>query len=237
VTAVTSTTTAFVLCHGFTGSPVSMEPWAQYLRGRGFDVDVPLLPGHGTTWQDLNTRKWPEFYETLERSYLGMAGRYERVFVGGLSMGGTLALRLAEQQHPAGLFLVNPALETARFDAKFAGPASLFVKSMPAIGDDIKKPGVTEQAYGRMPLRTFASTQGLWKITRQNLGAIDCPIVIFRSAEDHVVIGPATVDLIRRGVTKAPVEVVPLPNSYHVATLDNDAEVIFEGSASFAERA
>jgi carboxylesterase len=211
-----------------------MEPWAEYLRGRGFDVDVPLLPGHGTTWQDLNTRKWPEFSETLERAYLEMADRYDRVFVGGLSMGGTLALRLAELQRPAGLFLVNPALETARFDAKFARPASLFVKSLPAIGDDIKKPGVTEQAYDRMPLRTFASTQQLWKITRKNLGAIECPIVIYRSKEDHVVIGSATVDLISRGVTKAPVAVVPLPNSYHVATLDNDAGVIFEGSASRA---
>ena len=37
-----------LLCHGFTGSPQSLRPWAEYLAERGLTVALPLLPGHGT---------------------------------------------------------------------------------------------------------------------------------------------------------------------------------------------
>jgi carboxylesterase len=227
----------FVLCHGFTGQPLSMQPWADYLTARGYTVEVPLLPGHGTTWQDLNTRSWPEFYDALEASYLGLRERCAKVFVGGLSMGGTLALRLAELHSPAGLVLVNPALQTHRADARFAGIASRFIDSVAAIGDDIKKPGVSEHAYSRTPLKAFASTQRLWRITRRDLGRITCPILLARSIDDHVVVGSKTSELIHSGANGAPVTDLLLANSYHVATLDNDAGTIFEASVSFARSA
>ena len=50
-----------LLVHGFTGSPASMRPWAEYLNQRGYTVKVPLLPGHGTTPEDLNLVKWEEW--------------------------------------------------------------------------------------------------------------------------------------------------------------------------------
>ena len=31
------------ICHGFTGSPLSILPWAEYLAKRGFAVSVPFL--------------------------------------------------------------------------------------------------------------------------------------------------------------------------------------------------
>ena len=43
-----------LLLHGFTGSPASLRPWANHLAGHGYAVEVPLLPGHGTRWQDCN---------------------------------------------------------------------------------------------------------------------------------------------------------------------------------------
>ncbi|NDF43604.1 MAG: hypothetical protein EB137_03350, partial [Actinobacteria bacterium] len=42
-----------ILVHGFTGSPASMRPFANFLNKKGYRVTVPLIPGHGSRWQDL----------------------------------------------------------------------------------------------------------------------------------------------------------------------------------------
>ena len=111
-----------VLSHGFTGTPQSMRPWAEHLAAAGLTVRLPLLPGHGTRWQDANDTGWQDWYAAVERAYDEVAARCTTVFAGGLSMGGTLVTRLAEQKGDkiAGLVLVNPAYGTKRIDAKLA---------------------------------------------------------------------------------------------------------------------
>ena len=102
-----------VLSHGLSGSPASMRPWGEYLAERGYTVDVPRLPGHGTTVAECNRTRWDDWYATVERSYLQMRERCEIVFVGGLSMGGALAVMLyrwvALKEKPAATGLEKPA--------------------------------------------------------------------------------------------------------------------------------
>ena len=57
-----------LLCHGFTGSPAALRPWAEYLTGAGFSVELPRLPGHGTHWRDMALTRWPDWYAEIERS-------------------------------------------------------------------------------------------------------------------------------------------------------------------------
>jgi pimeloyl-ACP methyl ester carboxylesterase len=108
-----------LLCHGFTGSPQSMAPWGAALADAGFTVMCPLLPGHGRTWQEMNRTTWPDWYREVDQAFGGLVERCRTVFVFGLSMGGTLALRLAERHGSsvAGLVLVNPSVTTERKDA------------------------------------------------------------------------------------------------------------------------
>ncbi|MBT1002169.1 alpha/beta fold hydrolase [Paenarthrobacter sp. DKR-5] len=220
------------LSHGFTGSTVSMLPWAHYLAERGFAVRLPLLPGHGTRWEDLAKTRWEQWYDAFETEYLELAGRTEVVFAAGLSMGGTLALRLAEHHPTAGLALVNPALTFSDRRAPLAGLLKYFLKSTPAIGDDILKEGVTEGAYPFTPVAGVHQLRRLFLDTGRNLSRIAAPTMLFRSTVDNVV-PESSVDLIRERIGSREFEVVPLPNSRHVATLDNDAELIFERSARF----
>ena len=222
----------FLLSHGFTGTPASMRPWAEHLAAAGFTVRLPLLPGHGTTWQDANKSAWPDWYGEIERAYDELSSRCEHVFAGGLSMGGTLVTRLAEQRPVAGLVLVNPSYATERKDAALAKYVSWAVKSTPSIGGDIKKPGETEPAYGRTPLVAFVSLQKLWAVTRADLAKITCPVLMYRSREDHVV-EPLSGRLLTEGASATTVREVILENSYHVATMDNDARAIFDGSVEF----
>jgi carboxylesterase len=225
-----------VVSHGFTGTPASLRPWAQHLAEAGYSVRLPLLPGHGGSWRDTNRSRWPQWYEAVEASYRELASRCDTVFGMGLSMGGTLVTRLAEL-HPdgiAGLVLVNPAFGTRRVDAKFAPYISWAVKSRPAIGGDIKKPGVAEPAGDRTPVVAFASLLKLWKLTVADLPKVRAPILMYRSRQDHVV-DDLSSQLLKAGAVNTTVREVMLEDSYHVATLDNDAPQIFAGSVDFVE--
>ena len=61
-----------LLSHGFTGQPASIKPWGESLAERGYAVEVPRLPGHGTTWEELNTRTWDDWYANADAA-LGSA--------------------------------------------------------------------------------------------------------------------------------------------------------------------
>ncbi len=223
-----------VVSHGFTGTPASMRPWAERLAAAGFTVRLPRLPGHGTTWQEMNATRWPDWYGEIERAYDELSGRCEQVFACGLSMGGTLVTRLAELKGDgvAGVVLVNPSYGTERFDAKFARFLAPFVASRPGIGSDIKKQAVREPGYDRTPVRAFASLQQLWRVVASDFGRLRAPILMYRSREDHVV-EPKSGLLLQQGATATTVREVVLENSYHVATMDYDADLIFDGSVEF----
>jgi carboxylesterase len=221
-----------LLSHGFTGTTQSMRPWAEHLAAAGLTVAAPRLPGHGTTMREMNTTRWPDWYGEVERAFLELQSRCDTVFAMGLSMGGTLVLRLAEQ-HPdavAGLVVVNAALATERKDAKLLPLLSKVVPYFKGVSDDIKKPGVHELAYPKLPLKAALSLQQAWPVVRGDLGRIRCPVLVYRSSEDHVV-EPVSARMLLAGVPQAQERV--LTDSYHVATLDNDAPTIFEGSLAF----
>jgi len=224
-----------VLSHGFTGSTQSLRPWAEHLAGAGLTVRLPRLPGHGTRWQDLNDTRWPDWYGEVERSFDDLRGRCRQVFGMGLSMGGTLVTRLAEQRpaEVAGLVLVNPSLGSERKDVKYALPLlHRVVPSLAGIGSDIRKPGMTELAYGRTPLRAMRSLSRLWPLVVADLGRVIAPVLLYRSRVDHVV-EPMSGRLLREGAASTEVTEVILEDSYHVATLDHDAPTIFAGSLEF----
>jgi carboxylesterase len=221
-----------LLCHGFTGTTQSLRPWAEHLAAAGLTVVAPRLPGHGTTVADMNTTRFSDWYAEVERTFEDLRGRCDTVFVMGLSMGGTLALRLAEERgaQVAGLVIVNAALSTERKDAKLLPLISKVLPSLKGIGSDIKKPGVTELAYPKIPLKAAYSLQQAWPVVKRDLPRITCPVLAYRSADDHVV-EPLSGRQLLEGCVHAQERV--LLNSYHVATLDNDAPEIFAGSVAF----
>ncbi|GAA2340115.1 alpha/beta fold hydrolase [Saccharopolyspora halophila] len=225
-----------LLCHGLTSTPQSMRPWAEHLAAAGYSVRLPLLPGHGTRWQDLNRTTWQDWYGAAEAAYEDLKSRYREVYVCGLSMGGTLALRLA-QRHPdiAGLVVVNPSVLTLRRSAKLLPVLSKVVPSIAAIAGDIAKPGTEELAYDRLPLKAMASLQQLWRVVHRHLGAIEQPLLLIRSAVDNVV-EPASSAAVLRGVRSTDAHEIVLADSHHVATLDYDAPQIFSSSVKFVQR-
>src|SRR5215472_18757241 len=215
-----------LLCHGFTGTPQTLRGWADYLAAHGLTVSLPRLPGHGTTWQDLARTGGDDWFAEVDAAFGRLASRCEQVFVFGLSMGGCLALRLAETRGDAvrGLVLVNPSLAPDTKLFLLAPVLKYVLKSLPGIASDIKKPGGHEIGYDRVPVRAAATLPQLWKITTRHLRDVTQPVLVFRSAVDHVV-GPASMRVLLEGLPADQVMVRECPESYHVAT--------FEGSVKF----
>jgi carboxylesterase len=224
-----------LVCHGFTGSPRTVRPWAEYLAAAGLTVRAPLLPGHGTTWQDLGRTGWQDWYGAAEDAFAELSGSCEQVFVTGLSMGACLALRLAQTQGPrvSGLVVVNPSLAPDTRLFLLAPVLKHMIPSLPGIAGDIKKPGGDEGGYRRVPVKAAATLPALWKLTSQHLPEVTQPLLVYRSTVDHVV-GPASMRVLTAALPAA--EVRPLADSYHVATLDNDAPAIFEGTLAFIRK-
>jgi esterase/lipase len=226
--------TGVLLIHGFTGTPMSMRPWGEHLSAEGFTARCPLLPGHGTRWQDCNVSTHDQWTTAVGEAFDALAEECDRVFVAGLSMGGTLATRLAEVRPDdlAGLLLVNPAFLTQRLDAKLLPLIARLTGSWAPIASDIRKPGVTELAYPKLPTRAMMQLRTLWAATRADLARVTAPVIVFHSAEDHVV-EPINTKVLLDGISSTDTTEVVLHDSYHVATLDNDAPAIFERSVDW----
>jgi carboxylesterase len=214
-----------------------MLPLAQRLAAEGMTVRLPRLPGHGTRWQDMNLTRWEDWYAEVDRAFRELTERCDRVFVLGLSMGGSLTLRLAEEKGTAvaGIVLVNAAVHSERKDRHLLPLLQSVVPSFPGISNDIKKPGQDEGAYSKIPLKAAYSLSKLWTAVRQDIDKVNQPALVFRSAVDHVV-EASNAEWIMSHVRSTDKTLVVLPDSYHVATLDNDAMTIEDASIAFIRR-
>ena len=225
-----------LVLHGFTGNPSSMRTLAEALAREGWAVELPLLPGHGTTVEDMMTTRWEDWTGAALDSYDTLAASHERVLVVGLSMGGGLAAYVATQRSVAGCVFINPLVKAPEAEL-VAGIDELLASgldSVDAIGSDVKKEGVSESSYAATPLvcaqSLFAGVARLY----DDLALIRAPSLLLQSREDHVVSADNGEDLFER--VSGPIERIWLDNSYHVATLDNDRELVESEVVTFAHR-
>ncbi|MGW5616972.1 alpha/beta hydrolase [Streptomyces sp. NPDC003877] len=228
---------AVLLCHGFTGSPQSLRPWAEYLAEHGLTVSLPLLPGHGTRWEDLRITGWQDWYAEVDRELRALRERRAKVFVAGLSMGGALALRLAARHGDAvsGVVVVNPANKVHGLAAHALPVVRHLVPATKGIASDIAKPGSRELGYDRVPLHAAHSLRQFFRIVDGELPQVTQPVLLLRSPQDHVV-PPADSARVLSRISSTDVKEVILEQSYHVATLDHDADRIHEESLAFIDR-
>jgi carboxylesterase len=229
--------TGVLLSHGLTSSPQSLRPWAEHLAAEGHTVRLPRLPGHGTSWQELNRTRFEDWYAAIEAAFTELRERCSQVVVGGLSMGGTLVTKLAEERgsEVSGVIVVNPAFRIEDWRLAALPALKWVLPSIPAIGNDIRKEGVTELAYPKTPLKALHSLVKACEGVVHDLPSVTQPLLLMRSVEDHVVPASSSALMLSRVSSKDVTEVV-LENSYHVATLDNDAPQIFEMSTKFVQR-
>jgi carboxylesterase len=224
-----------LVVHGFSGTPQSMRGLAEAFAAAGFAVELPRLPGHGTSVDDMATTTFADWSETVEQAYRELAARSERVVVAGLSMGATLAAGLAAR-HPeiAGLVVINgafapvdPAVREGLEQAVAGG-----VERLPGPGNDVADPSQTELAYAEVAAPAYLSLFDALDDLQDALPVIACPTLVIQAEQDHVV-PPGSSEHFMATVS-GPVEHLRLTRSFHVATLDYERAELEARAVEFA---
>jgi carboxylesterase len=226
-----------LVLHGFTGSPQSMRGLAEAFAAAGFTVELPLLPGHGTSVDDLATTSFADWSAAAERAYTDLAARCERVVVAGLSMGGLLAVWLATRQDDiAGLIIVNGAVAPPDPIAREALEQLVAqgVARIPGPGNDVADPSQTELAYSENPPAQLLSLLEALDALQPAIPGIRCPSLVINSEQDHVI--PAGSSDHYAALVGGPVERMSLTRSFHVATIDYEHADIEARAVEFATR-
>ena len=223
-----------VLVHGFTGSPQGMRALGEHLAEAGIAIEAPRLPGHGTTWQDLGTRRHHEWVAAVEDAYDRLAERCDEVFFAALSFGSALTVDFAAR-HPddvAGIVLLSPFLLT-KDPRRFLAPAIRFaIQSLPGVSNDIADPEMREIAYERVPTKAAYSMLQFIRRARKALPSVKCPALIIHARQDHTA-HPDNARVIEREIGSQDAEVVWLERSYHVITVDLEREQVYARTLEF----
>ena len=226
--------TGVLVSHGFTGTPQSMRYYGEALHRSGYTVIGPLLKGHGTTPMEMAGTTARDWIQSLREALDKLRKTCAHIFVTGLSMGGTLSLYMAAMYPEVfkGVITINAALnlespQLAELALDPEAPAAV-----PGIGSDIKDPGSKELAYLEVPVLSVKEAYALSGITRDLLPKIKCPVLVMTSRDDHVV-STTNGRLIPYLLNTNRIESLWLENSYHVATIDNDKDLICERACAF----
>jgi carboxylesterase len=219
-----------------------MTPIARALADRGFSVDVPRLPGHGTHQAELAETTYADWRGEVERSIERLQSHTDVIVLAGLSMGGLLVLDVGtdHQGTIGGVAAINAAVLPPKglqiFGLRALARAGAVVPGF-VLGlatNDIAKGG-DEKAYSRVSARAALSLVEAMPPVLAGLGGLEIPVVIMHSRVDHSVAPQSSREAFRR-IGSADKRLVVLERSYHVATLDYDAELIVAELEGLADR-
>ncbi len=169
-----------LLTHGFEASPHEVKELAEYLSARNITVLVVRLKGHGTNIKELDKVKWQEWYKDYEDAYNKLANKTKKVIVGGYSLGGALALYLAEQKDTAGVISLASPVELKDKRADYAWLIKYFKKyEYRNITNEEK-----EYYYENISVEAVEQLTKFIKTYKKDLSKIDEPILIMQFSDD-----------------------------------------------------
>jgi len=233
--------TACLLIHGFTGSPCVLRGLGEYLAERDLTVVCNRLPGHGTSPREMLGTNWHDWYAACVEDLAELSSRSERVFLCGLSMGGTLSLHLAAHHaarckvagvvtYAAPVYMENPLFALIPIAKRFMK----FKKTTPPdVADTTARDQV--QSYGHVPIECVESLLDLLRHVKDDLRDAKTPTLLMQGRVDHVV-APPNVHLIHSLLGSEDKEVLELENSYHILSLDYDRELVMQKTYEFINR-
>jgi carboxylesterase len=229
-----------VLVHGFTGTPYEVRYLGEQLSRAGFAVRAPLLPGHGTTMEDLDTTTWEDWVECVERAVDSMRVRYRHVAIVGQSLGGLLALHCASHRPDvAAVAALATPLWLAGISARvtaWAVAGTLPIKAIPKFGgSDVRDPRARAEnpCYPAIPTRALAQFAKFMDLAAAALPRVTQPVLVLHAREDHtapVACAPRIAE-----VTRA-VRLRILPHSYHLIACDVERDIVVAEVTTFLRK-
>lgn len=244
-----------LVIHGLTGTPANLESVITALKAKGYIVKTPLLKGHGSDLKTLMRTTWPEWYESVLKSYEELSKETEAIYFVGLSMGALLGLKLAIDGGDGPLmgtvplkalallavpFQVRPIFRYVVIPGVRYTPLRFFIRSVAKnFEKSVLNPEGRElyraNSLARMPSQCVFQTQNLVKLIKKDLTKIAQPLLLIHGAKDHLADPRGLLD-IQKQVTSPIVDVVMLENSAHVITVDYEREQVANRVVGFFEK-
>lgn len=225
--------TALLLIHGFTGSPSEFRRLGYYLNDLGYAVKAILLPGHGTSPEDMICTGFSEWWDGVRTEFTLLREQYQRIIPIGHSMGGLLSLKLAMEEQVQGVVSLATPIHLGSRLVACAGWLQFFVK----YAVKRRAPG-TEHiinealAYDRTPLRCVVDLRKLLFQVRKKLDQVDAPLFIAQGERDRTSL-PRSAPFIFNKVSSQQKEMKVYPNSAHGILLDSERDQVYEDIGSF----
>jgi len=225
-----------VLLHGFTAAPREMRALGRFLNERDITVHGVRLAGHGTRPQDLACTTWHDWYASALEAVRGLRGRCTRVFAGGLSLGGALALLLGAHGEVDGVISIAAPLRPFDRRLKYARLLAPFRPYTPKRLADLHDPEalVDHADYPCVPVRAAASLRDLMRVLARELPRVSVPLLILHSRHDRVVPPTDSQTAFDRASTPDK-RLVWLERGGHIATEDYDKGIVFAETLRFIE--
>ncbi len=227
-----------LLIHGFTGSAAHMRKIADRLAEKGYTVMSINLPGHATTEAEMAECTWQDWLEASKRAVLELKKHAKRITVCGLSMGGVLALLLAEQMQVDGCVPISAPMNVKN---RLLGLAGIAAPLLPRIawgkGGEYHK-GLDKAydfGYSGFPTAKGADLHRLIRLARKNLFSVVCPILCVQSENDET-IWEGSADCILANVNSDLRQKLWLTGVPHVCTISPELPSIVDGIDRLMQR-
>ncbi len=176
-----------LLLHGFTASPFGLRFLAEHLNDHGVSVYVPRLAGHGTNYKDLLSTTWKDWYRSAVDGLEYLWQHVDTVYVGGHSMGGALALRLAQQYKVKGLMVANTPIYLEGFFFNVIPITKIFMKYIAKSKRTLAREWAVDITYRKFPVNCIESLRRLVRVVKSDLGRVKAPALIAQSKYDELV--------------------------------------------------
>ncbi len=217
-----------LLTHGLGASPYEIKELSEFLAEKGFTVYAVRLDGHGTSLEDLKRTKWESWYDNYQRAYVSMKNTKEKVFVGGMSLGGLLALKLAEDEDTAGVIALAPAVVLDDKRSNYAWFFKYFTKySSRTLNGEQKN-----YYYQKFPVASVAEMVELAGNVRKNLEKINEPVLVMQHSSDYRV-SPESSEIVYDSVSSSDKELIWIDGNSHVFIVEEGKEAYFEQIYNF----
>jgi carboxylesterase len=230
--------TGILLIHGFTGTPSELRPMGDFLNKQGFTVSAPLLPGHGTSPEDLQITRWQDWVKSVENAFVDLKkSGVEKLYVVGLSMGGLLALfqTIQQQSSISGVISMCAPIKVRDFRANFVRLIHWFMPF--SLRGEGKHPDIEQYLipYDRTPLKSVGELNRLIRSVRKKLKQIDTPALIIQSRNDETV-NPSSATIIYNSISSKDKTLTWYEHSSHIITVDRERKKLFQEVEQFITR-
>ena len=218
-----------LLLHGLSSSPSEMGLLGRYLYDKGYTVSAPLLPGHGTSVEDMMKVSWQDWYAEVEMALSKLDGHCSRIYILGLSLGGLLALYTGSRKAAvAGVVSIAAPIHIGNPWAQYAPLLKHFVKTVDKEGPKLTVEGITRATYNQQSMHGVHELLKLRRLVRKSLPRMVKPVLIVQSKDDSVVL-PSSAEYIHNRLKKSPIRILKwLSSSGHISTMGPEREEMFE---------